>query len=62
MSGITIQCVSCKAKKTLSLAEAQQQTETPVCDRCYMPMVVISAQVTSRRSKRDLRDVFGTSN
>lgn len=57
--GITVQCVHCKARKTLTLDEARALGELgPMCSGCFMPMVVVSAWLKSRRSKKDLREVF----
>lgn len=53
---ITVQCVSCKSKETLTVAQAQ--TGDGLCSKCRMPCVIVSASLSSRRSKRDLREVF----
>jgi hypothetical protein len=44
---IIVQCVSCKAKKELSLDQASKiaSDSVPMCD-CGMPMVAVSAKVT----------------
>jgi hypothetical protein len=36
-SGITMQCVGCKARKTISFTEAAKLTDPPFCDKCYLP-------------------------
>jgi len=43
--GITIQCVSCKAKKLLTFEEARALHDQPCCDKCGMPMVAVEARV-----------------
>ena len=46
--GITVQCVSCKAKEFLTFAEARQLDNQPTCAKCGMPMVPVRASVTLR--------------
>jgi hypothetical protein len=58
-TGITVQCVSCKTKRTLTLDDAAKLDGVPMCEQCGMPCVAVAANVKARRGKRDLRDVFG---
>ncbi len=58
-SGITVQCISCKTKKTLSFEEAAKVQDVVMCD-CGNVMVPVSAQIKTRRSKRDIRPVMKT--
>lgn len=48
-SGITVQCVACHRKQTLSFEEAAELPDMPVCEFCLMPMVAISAAVKNTR-------------
>lgn len=59
-SGITMRCVSCKERETLSFEAASNVGEFGAfCKKCHMPMVVESATLRSRRTKTDLRSVVG---
>lgn len=49
--GITVQCITCKGKKLLTFDEARALDSPPFCDRCYMPMLAVQANI-SRRSAR----------
>jgi len=51
-SGITVECVACKGKKTLTFDEASHLTDLPFCERCYMPMVAVEARVDNRKKKQ----------
>jgi hypothetical protein len=42
---ITVQCVSCKKKKTLRGDEIPKGDMPPFCDSCYSPMVAEKAEV-----------------
>ena len=46
-SGITVQCVYCKARKTLSFAEAAALDGPPIHEPDGGPMVVVEAKVSS---------------
>ncbi len=39
---VTLECVACKDRKDVDPREVKEQ---PMCDKCYMPMVVIKAAV-----------------
>lgn len=55
----TFKCVGCKTKKTLTQAEVERVGDLGVfCDSCHMPCVLHAVKASSRRSKRDLREVF----
>jgi hypothetical protein len=43
--GVTVQCVGCKGKRTLSFEEAAALTDQPTCETCLLPMVTIEARV-----------------
>lgn len=56
---LTFQCVGCKTQKTLGTDALDKVSDLGVfCDRCYMPCVLHSGSLKSRRSKRDLREAF----
>jgi len=44
-SGITVECVSCKAKRLLTFDEAKALEDLPMCEKCGMPMVAVEASV-----------------
>lgn len=46
-NGITVQCVHCKKRKTLTYNEARQLDGPPMCDVDGGPMVAISASLKS---------------
>lgn len=50
--GITVQCVRCKGKKTLSFEEARVLDSVPFCDKCYMPMCAVSAHVVREPARK----------
>jgi hypothetical protein len=43
-AGITLRCVYCRAKKTITPAEAAALTDVPLCEKDGGPMVVVSAR------------------
>jgi len=43
--GITVECVRCKDRKTLSFEQARELASPPFCDKCAMPMVAVSARI-----------------
>ena len=57
-AGITVECVFCKAQKTLTLDEARGLDGPPLCEKDGGPMIAISAKVRSRRKGGDIRDAF----
>lgn len=54
---ITLQCLG-RGKHRKVLAADQMPTDQPMCDKCPMPMVIVAAKLTSRRSGVDLRKVI----
>lgn len=44
-SGVTVECVSCKAKRLLDFEEVRALEDLPSCDKCGMPMVAVEATV-----------------
>lgn len=44
-STITLQCVQCQGKKSISHEQARKLTEPPMCDTCFLPMVAVEAKV-----------------
>jgi len=45
LSGVTFECVSCKAKRLLNFDEIRTLEDLPSCDKCGMPMVAAEAAV-----------------
>jgi len=44
-AGIAVRCVGCGQEKTISFLEAHiHQNSTPLCDKCWSPMVAVSAE------------------
>ena len=39
---IEIKCIACGFKKTVG----KEQTEQPMCDKCYMPMIAQKATIS----------------
>lgn len=39
---VTVQCVACKARKEIVAGDVSPDS-VPMCDRCYNPMVAVSA-------------------
>lgn len=50
-TGILVQCVACHEKKVIPFEEAASLTDAPMCEKCFMPMIVVSATInrTGRR-------------
>lgn len=48
---IKVQCVGCKSKRDLTLAEAAALTDVPFCPKCGMVEVAISATVRNPSPK-----------
>lgn len=44
-TGILVQCVACHRKVTISFDDAADLRDAPMCEHCFMPMVVISATI-----------------
>jgi hypothetical protein len=46
---VLMECVGCKARKTI---DPRGVTDQPMCDKCYMPMIVIRASVKHSVNRR----------
>ncbi len=42
---ITVKCVSCGTRKKVGV----EQQDTPMCDVCFMPTVVVEAEIKNKR-------------
>lgn len=48
---ITVQCVGCKTKRTDTPEKLCSSIGQPMCPKCSLPCVVVSAHVTSRTAR-----------
>ena len=56
MLKIKVECVGCGFKKDVG----QEQKDMPMCDKCFMPMVTIGAEIRDgyiRKEKNDGREI-----
>lgn len=48
---VIAECVACKARKEIHAGEVREH-DMPVCDKCYSPMVAVSARAKLRKRDR----------
>lgn len=53
---ITLQCAQCGVATTRT---PQELDASQSCEKCYGPLVTVSAKLKSRRNRIDLRKVVG---
>lgn len=46
--GVKVKCVSCKSERTTGPGEVADN-DFPMCDKCFMPIVPIRANIDRRR-------------
>lgn len=50
MNGVKARCVMCSNERVIAAGEVPRD-DMPVCDKCYGPMVAVSAKATPKSSK-----------